>query len=97
MSIEAPTGGSPIDNEKSKGDVGGLQSRQEKLENIVYVVVIVLLVGFATIFLAVGAIYVSAYNAKEASYEQLMIQVSQQNDKISTLSSELCQVKGIKC
>ena len=82
-----PRGGSNTPNEGSS--VGGMESRQAKLENIVYVVVIVLLVGFATMFVAVAAIYINAFNSKQSSYEQLMIEVSQQNQKIDSFSHQL--------
>lgn len=75
---------------------GGLSRRVDDLNEglarlnvFMGAVVLVLLVGFAAMFVAVGIAFVDAFNGKQASAEALRVQVQEQNHKIEALTTAL--------
>jgi phosphate starvation-inducible membrane PsiE len=62
-----------------------LSKRVDDLNLLMVAVVIVLFIGFATMFVAATAMLLDGFRSKQASYEQLQSQVQSQNDKIDQL------------
>lgn len=70
--------------------------RVERIDNTMAVVVIVLLIGFASMFVAMLSLVINADGEKHASYQDLRDQVQAQNaaikaqtDDINTLTAQL--------
>lgn len=69
--------------------VGGLEDKVKDLNRTMAVVVIVLLLGFATMFVALmGLVFTYQDNSRNAN-QQLRDEVKTQNDKIDALTKEL--------
>ena len=76
-----------IENKPSAQE--GVSPSQKMMQDIVFAVVIVLLVGVAGSLIAVGAMLQSYLASKQATYEDLKNQVLLQNFKIDILSDNL--------
>lgn len=56
------------------------------IQDITIGIVFVLFIGFAGMFVATAVMFIDAYNAKAASYENLQDEVQSQNAKIDQLT-----------
>jgi hypothetical protein len=63
-----------------------LNKKVEDLNTLMVAVVIVLFIGFAAAFIAVGGMVMSSMSEKQASYEEFRGQLQSQNDKIDALT-----------
>jgi hypothetical protein len=72
-----------ITSNQQHGDVKGLAQRQNRLEQLMAAIVVVLLIGFAAVFVAATSMLVDSWNGKQASYQQMEIQLQQINDKLN--------------
>lgn len=71
---------------KSNGDVAGMKQRLDQHDWIIGVVLVVLLMSFATMFVTLGG-YIMQYEAnKQATYQNLVDKVTEQSLKIDNLS-----------
>jgi hypothetical protein len=68
---------------------GVLETRIKQIDKTMAIVVIVLLIGFASMFVAVLSLVINADGEKHASYQQLEEQVQVQNYKIDALTKAL--------
>jgi uncharacterized membrane protein YqjE len=71
----------------TKGQV--LEQKVKDLNLLMAGVVIVLFIGFATMFVTVAALLISAFSDKQTSYDQLRDQVTTQNVQIQELTNQL--------
>lgn len=55
----------------------------KRLTDMMFLVVIVLFIGFAGCFIAATALLVDSFREKAASYQQLELQVQQLDDKLN--------------
>lgn len=75
--------------DKINGDMGGMKSKIDRHESLINVLVIVLFVGFAGVFVAANAMLVDAFNSKQATCQDLVNKVSEQNIKNDLILKEL--------
>jgi beta-lactamase regulating signal transducer with metallopeptidase domain len=70
---------------------GTQKDKLDELANTVHLVQIVLFIGFAAAFIAVGGLVVNYLAEKKASYEDLKNKVLETNFKIDNLTNEIQQ------
>lgn len=73
-----------------------LSKRVEELNVLMIAVVIVLLIGFATMFIAVFGIFRDSQAEKQATFQNLKNQVQSQNDKIDALTKAINEQKTLQ-
>lgn len=61
----------------------------DRLYFVMYGLVIVLFIGFAAMFVAVGQMLYASWTEKQATYQSLRDEVKSQNAKIDTLTKAL--------
>ena len=64
-----------------------LEKKVKDLNTVMIGVVLVLLIGFSTMFISVYSIFISDNGSKQANYQQLEIEIQQLDDKINNLTS----------
>jgi cell division protein FtsL len=69
--------------------IKGVQDRQTRLEQIMFVVVAVLMVGFVTMLISVFDIFIGNETSAQQSYQNLQNQVQTQDTKIQVLTNQL--------
>lgn len=69
--------------------VEGEPAEQKFVRDVVYYLVIILFIGFATTFLAAGTLLWQAWTQKAATYQDLVNQVNSENQKIDNLTQQL--------
>jgi len=90
----APEGeeGVEILEEKPKQQPGSLFA-QKVVGDIVIAVIVVLFIGFATMFAAFATLLWQAWTEKAATYQSLVDKVNAQNEKIDLLNQQLTNEK----
>lgn len=63
---------------------GNLETKVDHLYYLMIGIVVVLFIGFAGCFIAATAMLVDSFRDKQASYQQLEIEVQQLNDRLKS-------------
>lgn len=71
---------------QEQGKVEGLEGRQNRLEYIMMGLIVVLFIGFAGMFVAVGQMMIDSLNDKTNSIYDLKTKIDAQNVKIDNLT-----------
>ncbi len=82
----APVGGKKPSEQKEKQPTGGQTFEIKLLKDVVYVLLLVMFIGFAGMFVATSAMLWSAWKDKQGSYESLKDKILEQNYKIDELN-----------
>ncbi len=76
-------------SEKQPQLESGVPAQVKFLSNLMYALVFVLFIGFATMFVTVGQIVVDSWDNKASTYLELRDTVKDQNIKIDALTKEI--------
>jgi hypothetical protein len=78
-------GASAVPAASSAALQSGESTRQKFVEDIIFFIIVVMFIGFATMFVAVGLMFITAFNEDYVSQEQLRDKIVESNAKIDLL------------
>lgn len=71
---------------------GGIEDKENTFrDRIFYAVIVVLFLGFAAAFIAVGGMIVNYEAERKAVFETLKDKIIEQNSKIDAIAAEICK------
>jgi hypothetical protein len=68
-----------------------LEKHQKRTDTMMMFVIVVLFIGFIGVVVALGGIIVDSFRSREASYQDLVNKINEENSKIDFLLNQLKQ------
>ena len=73
----------------SVNPISGVPEKLDNLSNLMNAIVVVLLIGFAGMFVATIAIFVDAFRSKQTTYQSLVDKISAQQNTIDQMNQKM--------